>query len=66
LVFSIRSLEVFDSLTNMPSDHDLDPGKKEIKAIESLDQGGGAAGRNPARPAALLAGEVAGLDHVLT
>jgi hypothetical protein len=50
----------------MPSDHDLDPGKKEIKAIESLDQGGGAAGRNPARPAALLAGEVAGLDHVLT
>jgi hypothetical protein len=29
----------FDSLTNPPLDHGLDPGKKEIEAIESLTLG---------------------------
>jgi hypothetical protein len=50
----------------MPSIHNQDPRKNSILAIGSLDLGGGAAGRNPARPMALSTGEVVGLDHVLT
>jgi hypothetical protein len=39
-------------LTNLPSDHVLDPGKKEIKEIESLDLRVARARRNPTAPVA--------------
>jgi hypothetical protein len=42
----------FDSVTNLPLDHGLDLGKKEIEEIESLDLGAAWARRNPAAPVA--------------
>jgi hypothetical protein len=50
----------FDSLTNPPSVHGLDPGKKEIEAIESLDLGATRARRNPATPMAGSTGKEVG------
>jgi hypothetical protein len=46
----------------MPLDYTEHPGKNWGLAILPLSMGGGAAGRNPVRPAALPAGERAGLD----
>jgi hypothetical protein len=55
-----------DSLTNMPSVHGLDLGKKEIEAIESLDQGSARAGWNSPAPAAGAARQGVELVQVLT
>jgi hypothetical protein len=50
----------FDSVTNTPSDHGLDLGKKEIEAIESLDLGAAQARWNPAAPVAGSTGKEVG------
>jgi hypothetical protein len=50
----------------MPSDHGLDPGKKQTKAIGSKDQGGGAPSRNPARSGRDSVGERRKTDYELT
>jgi hypothetical protein len=56
----------FLSRTDMPLVHGWDPGKIWGLAIGSLDQLGGVARRTSPVPAAHSAGEVVGLDHVLT
>jgi hypothetical protein len=58
-----RSFSTFTTIPLVCTEH---PGKNWRLAILPLAVGGGATGRNPARPAALLAGERVGLVHVLT
>jgi hypothetical protein len=58
-----RSFSTFTTIPLVCTEH---PRKNWGLAILPLAMGGGGAGRNPARPAALPVGETVGLVHVLT
>jgi hypothetical protein len=66
MFFCAGTLRSFSTFTTIPLVCTEHPENNWGLAILPLAVGGGAVGRNPARPAVLPAGERVGLVHVLT